>query len=74
VKQLEEDRIDLEQLRTRVGEDSRQIKQLEGLLESKDRDIAQLTEVWRSLVSGGQLLNMFVKHERVLWKRSHCFQ
>ena len=68
MKQLEEDRIDLEQLRTRVGEDSRQIKQLEGLLESKDRDIAQLTEVG-GLMSGAQLLKMFARHDRV-----SCFQ
>ena len=45
VKQLEEDRVDLEQLRTRVGEDGRQIKQLEGLLENKDTEISRLTQV-----------------------------
>ena len=45
VKQLEEDRVDLEQLRTRVSEDSRQIKQLEGLLENKDTEITRLTQV-----------------------------
>ena len=51
VKQLEEDRVDLEQLRTRVGEDGRQIKQLEGLLENKDTEITRLTQVHMLMVT-----------------------
>lgn len=45
VKQLEEDRLETERLNAKIMETDRRIKQLEKLLEQKDRDNQKLKEV-----------------------------
>ena len=45
VKHLEEDRHEAERLQGKVLEEQRRIKQLEGILEQRDHEMAQLKEV-----------------------------
>ncbi|XP_013394933.1 ERC protein 2 isoform X1 [Lingula anatina] len=42
VKHLEEDRLEMERIRAKLMEDERTVKQLEGLLEQRDKEIVQL--------------------------------
>ena len=49
VHQLEEDRLEMDRLRGSMVEEQRRVRQLEGILEQKDRQIEDLKQVCKAL-------------------------